>query len=219
MKILSIGDTHGNNVLDRIVPGDFDKIIFLGDYVDSFTVSDEDIINNLYSLIEFKKTYPDKVELLLGNHDLQYLFNDDTKFRCSGRRESYAFLLHNIFQHNLNSFKVAYQMQNYLWTHAGISNGFWDEYTSDSILYNGITDELNIGCKFKLDFLRINFLLADTINDLFFNSQRDVELLSTVGYRRGGHNKFGGIFWADKNELHCRAIVDKQNTALTGYNQ
>ncbi|MCK9430703.1 MAG: hypothetical protein M0R17_12000, partial [Candidatus Omnitrophica bacterium] len=140
-------------------------------------------------------------------------FNDDTKFRCSGRRESYAFLLHNIFQSNLKSFKVAYQIQNYLWTHAGISNGFWDEYENKSFLYRTMCETFN------LNMFRIESLLANTINDLFFNSQRDVELLSTVGYQRGGHNKFGGIFWADKNELHCRAIVDKQNTALTGYNQ
>lgn len=70
MKIRVIGDLHGRDWWKRKVEtGDSDLNIFLGDYVDSYTVSDEQIINNLLDIIEFKKSYEDKVILLLGNHE------------------------------------------------------------------------------------------------------------------------------------------------------
>ena len=87
MEVLSIGDTHGNNVLERVkelVPK-YDKIIFVGDYVDSFTLDNITINKNLIDLIEFKKENLDKVILLLGNHDLHYLY-DEMIHRCTGYR-------------------------------------------------------------------------------------------------------------------------------------
>ena len=64
MKIRVIGDLHGRDWWKRKVKtGDSDLNIFLGDYVDSYIVSDEGIINNLLDIIEFKKAYEDKVIL------------------------------------------------------------------------------------------------------------------------------------------------------------
>lgn len=58
MKIRVIGDLHGRDWWKRKVEtGDSDLNIFLGDYVDSYTVSDKQIINNLLDIIEFKKSY------------------------------------------------------------------------------------------------------------------------------------------------------------------
>jgi len=68
MKIISVGDLHGNNIWKTIDPELYDKIIFVGDYTDSFHLTDSAILDNLLDLIEFKKSYPDKVFLLLGNH-------------------------------------------------------------------------------------------------------------------------------------------------------
>ena len=70
MKTISIGDIHGRDIWKNVNPSKYDKIIFVGDYVDSFTISNTTILNNLLDIIEFKKSFKNKVILLLGNHDI-----------------------------------------------------------------------------------------------------------------------------------------------------
>jgi predicted phosphodiesterase len=52
MKIASIGDIHGRNYwkIFKSVKDQYDKIIFIGDYVDSFNIDDNLIIKNLHLL-------------------------------------------------------------------------------------------------------------------------------------------------------------------------
>lgn len=75
MRIRVIGDVHGKSWWKSLVKDidEVDMIVFLGDYVDSYNISDEQIINNLLDIIEFKKSYEDKVILLLGNHEYNYI--------------------------------------------------------------------------------------------------------------------------------------------------
>jgi predicted MPP superfamily phosphohydrolase len=99
----------------------YDKIIFIGDYVDSFTVSNIEMKKNLEDIIFFKKALPDKVVLLLGNHDIQYIVED---YICSGHRPVMKYDFYQIFTENLNLFQIAYQIKNVLWTHAGVTLGW-----------------------------------------------------------------------------------------------
>jgi len=73
MKILTIGDLQGLPDWKKANPEDFDLIIFLGDYLDSPIVKDKDMITNLKEIISLKKKNPEKVKLLLGNHEISYL--------------------------------------------------------------------------------------------------------------------------------------------------
>jgi len=127
-KILVIGDTHGRNEWKGFckTPENYDKIIFLGDYVDSFHYSDEHIIKHLEDLITFKKKFKTKAELLYGNHDFQYFINMPFRYSCSGYRMSCANKLHEIFKQNKALFKAAYQTGDTLFTHAGLTHGFWN---------------------------------------------------------------------------------------------
>ena len=70
MRICAIGDIHGRNDWEKVDPNKYDKIIFVGDYVDSFDIPTGEILKNLENIIAFKKEYYDKVILLLGNHIL-----------------------------------------------------------------------------------------------------------------------------------------------------
>lgn len=70
MKTLSCGDTHGLGVADIMseIIDQHDKIIFIGDYVDSFNIDDMSISANLFDIISLKEKYPEKIILLWGNH-------------------------------------------------------------------------------------------------------------------------------------------------------
>ena len=75
MTIIPIPDIHGLTKWKNIVEefSNIDKFVFLGDYLDPYqNISEEDLINNLLQIINFKITHPHQVELLLGNHDTHY---------------------------------------------------------------------------------------------------------------------------------------------------
>lgn len=195
MKIQAIGDLHGHNTWRDLIDMSCDKIIFLGDYVDDWPkTTDTKIISNLLDIIEVKTKNPLQVELILGNHDEQYYNN---YIGCSGHRSSYAVALNSIFKDNKDLFQIAYQQDNYIWTHAGISTQW----------YKGF---LNF-----FDEPPTHLTLSEQLN-LYFNSSR-YWYIAQVGKSRGGlRGDVGGPFWADKSEL-----IDSNGTylALEGYHQ
>jgi len=180
MKIITIPDIHGCTDWKKIIEleKDQDLTIFLGDYVDHWTYSNDQIYDNLKDIMGFKYDNPNKVVLLYGNHDLQYLFAYNSH-GCSGYRPEMYFDLHELFNKNINLFQAAYQYKNYIWTHAGISNG-WMKTFNKEISADSFIEEFNTG--------GIHSKIYD------------------VGKRRGGWNKFGGIFWADMSET-CTSYI------------
>ena len=79
-KILFIGDVHGRDGWIDIANEalrNFRHVVFLGDYVDSFHLRPVIIKHNLEAIIGFKIQNPDKVTLLLGNHDWAYIYDSD----------------------------------------------------------------------------------------------------------------------------------------------
>jgi predicted MPP superfamily phosphohydrolase len=127
MKTVSIGDTHGAEVADVVskIIDLHDKFIFIGDYVDSFFFDNATITKNLLDIIELKKRHPDKIILLWGNHDIQYL--PDNTYFCTGYRPEMHPDLSEIFHSNSDQLQFSYQVGDYLWTHAGV-NAWWFEH-------------------------------------------------------------------------------------------
>jgi hypothetical protein len=182
MKILTFGDIHGYDFWKKYDFTKYDKVIFVGDYVDDYLQNDFDIIDNLKQIIETKKKNIDKVVLLWGNHDLQYLFLDNNKFACSGFRTSYSIIINSIFQENKKLFQAAFEYNGYLWTHAGVSEQ-WYNYSKPYVdKFEGKEDGL-----------------ANTLNNMF--DSHLINMLAMVGPIRGGSDRCGGIFWADIREL------------------
>lgn len=191
MKTITIGDIHGRSDWQEIDPTKYDKIIFVGDYVDSHTISDIDIITNLLNIIRFKKDNMDKVVLLLGNHDLQYLFNPD-EYWCSGYRFHIYNQLHQIFNDDKELFQMAFQYDDTIWTHAGIHDGWY---------------------RFHFRYTKGD-TLADKLNNAFYENYKS---LFNVGHIRGGYNHEGGPFWADILEL--RSAPFKKMNQIVGHNR
>jgi hypothetical protein len=158
-RILTIGDIHGRDAwkflthgspyeynLWRIsveagAPADdydfwkeqpytkFDKIIFVGDYVDSYDISNIIIKQNLEDIVHLKRCLGDRVVLLLGNHDVQYIVHNQV---CSGYRSAMRHDLYQIFTENTNFFKIAHEEEGedgskWLWSHAGVTSGWYDK--------------------------------------------------------------------------------------------
>ena len=191
MKHLIIGDLHGKDCWKDIDPYKYDKVIFLGDYVDHWILPDRVIYQNLTEIIALKKENPEAIELLLGNHDVQYLHFPN--YLCSGFRISMQRSLTPLFNENRDLFKIAYQKKNYLVSHAGITNRWYKELLELQLVQQ-IRDE--------------DDTIADLVNKVEQTAQRGI--LHRAGSSRGGEGP-GGITWADRKEL----IADM----LNGYHQ
>jgi UDP-2,3-diacylglucosamine pyrophosphatase LpxH len=180
MKHIIIGDLHGKDCWRTINIKKYDKVVFIGDYTDAWTLSDLAIYQNLQNIIKLKKRNWDKVVLLLGNHDIQYLYFP--RFQCSGFRPTMQMQLTALFKNNKDCFQVAYQKGDHIFTHAGITNAWYNAFLRIPILET-IRDEKDT--------------LADLLNKVDQTSMQ--YLLHATGHVRGGKDN-GGITWADRKE-------------------
>ena len=131
-KFLFIGDIHGQDTWGTIANdalAKFQDVIFVGDYVDSFNISPALIIHNLEAIIGFKIQNPDKVTLLLGNHDWAYIYDEQA---ISGFKWHQWQQYKKIFKDNIDLFDLAWGYTNpmtkkyTLATHAGLTKGYWN---------------------------------------------------------------------------------------------
>lgn len=180
MRILTIGDIHGRPYWKDIIDkNEFDLVVFCGDYTDPYEIEDHIMIANLLEIIKYKEENPETTELLLGNHELHYLFSYGTH-GCTRFNRSLYEQFHKLFLEKRHLFKVAFQIENYLWTHAGVSNAWYKQF-------------------FEFMPLDIDTSFADKINQVF-NSNKEW-IVTQIGYARGGmRGDSGGPLWADYDE-------------------
>ncbi len=199
-KIAVVPDVHGKSFWKAAKENidSVDEVIFLGDYLDSYTfkgLANREIeLNNFIEILKFKKEYPEKVVLLLGNHDIGYLFN----LRCS--RQTYGEMFdnyQNLFEENMALFQMTEYVQlnnkKIFFSHAGILTK-WAELINLKLKL-GDTNSLKTA------------ILEGEFNDLILKYKepeyRDllIRVLWLVGPARGGFNgSCGSIVWADSTE-------------------
>ena len=201
MIIKVIGDLHGRNKWKKIVKNDKSShFIFLGDYVDPYKserITEDDSIDNLLEIIDFKLENPNRVTLLIGNHDAQYMFHPNFG-RTHGSFNVQE--LADIFQFNRPLFQFAYQKDNYLFIHAGISNGWYNEYKL-FLKRMGLKDDMSN--------------LGDLLNTLG-NTKASI-LFDQVSFHRGGGDINGSPIWADERELFYEHL--KGFHQISGHNK
>lgn len=137
MKIVIIGDTHGRIHWKSIVEKekDADKIIFIGDYFDSFDILAQNQLENFLDIIQYKKDNMDKVVLLFGNHDYHYyMYNQKMgDERYSGFIASHALQFKEVLEQAIKDklILMCYKEGELCCTHAGITQTWLDNNNYD----------------------------------------------------------------------------------------
>lgn len=174
-KILIIPDVHGRKFWHKAkeLINKVDQVVFLGDYLDPYSregITFEDALNEFKQILEFKEKYSDKVVLLVGNHDMHYIqleFMDCSRLNVYRRVE-----IHDLFMNNIDKFQLIYEINNYLFSHAGVYLEWIKKY---------------------------EITLKELFNFKKFIKER-WNTLEDVSYERGGWCKVGSCIWADIRE-------------------
>ena len=185
-KLLVIPDVHGRPFWKKAIKtGNYEKIIFLGDYIDPYAyegIDNQKAISNFKDILSLKMFNPDKVILLLGNHDLCYL-SDHYRNIAENDRYDYEHEeeIQQLFRGWSGSFKLAHEEKicgtRYLFSHAGVTMP-WLKRNSKIIG--------------EPDAEHLNLLLDNNVG---------INTLAQVGQVRGGDYISGSVVWADWEEL------------------
>lgn len=167
MKTVVLGDTHGRSVWKLITEIEKpDRVIFIGDYFDSFDIKGVDQLSNFQDIISFKESSKCEVIMLIGNHDYHY-FPEIGNTGTSGYQHTLAPSISHVIDQNRNHLQMAYQMDEFLFTHAGVSSAFMDSVFGDEygwkvenivadlnelFKYKPKTFEFGMACNLKLSY-------------------------------------------------------------------
>ena len=210
--MIVIPDVHGRLFWKEAIAAakDDEKIIFLGDYLDPYSyefVEDPSmsqfaetqetrsnhVLNNFKEIIEFKKKNPDRVVLLLGNHDCTYAISTSI---CDCRRDSINYKeICELFEQNKDLFTLAYYVKiedkEYVFSHSGLHK----EYAI-SVFGKEVKDSI-----------------LTAVNELNYHYKEEtygvLDSLSRCSWYRGGWEKTGSIVWADVREWIKDQSFDK----------
>lgn len=164
MKILVIPDVHGshnwetaNQLINHV-----DKVIFIGDYVDSWDNKWPDQGENLFKIFQFARKYPGKVDILWGNHDWSYVSESRYGYQVSGHQIDKTTQIRALFESNMDLMKAVVSYDGWVFSHAGLTKT-WIE-----IFKNHCEDR---GVEFPSDdlFENINWAINNHKNDEIFD--------------------------------------------------
>lgn len=187
-KILILPDIHGRVFWKEPCEkhDEYDKIIFLGDYVDSYShemIGKKDTVENMLEIIDFKTKVGDKCVLLVGNHDMSYIDEQMIPSRHDWANHKW---ICEIFAEFADYFNLAYEAnmnnQRYLFSHSGIEWP-WVKSIKEDYHLNDITKE-NI---------------VESLNSLYQSNDKDLvrSILDRISVYRGGEDIFGSCVWGD----------------------
>jgi hypothetical protein len=160
-KTLIIPDLHGKSVWKLVVHQEKpDRVVFLGDYFDSFDLTAVEQMYNFNEIIEYKEKKESEVILLIGNHDYHY-FPEIGNKGYSGYQFGAATAISFLLKDNRKHLQMAYQFDDVLCTHAGVSSSFMDsvfgtngwnesnivELLNDKWTYQPLTFDFGLGVK------------------------------------------------------------------------
>lgn len=159
MKTVVIGDIHGRSIWKLIINIENpDRVIFIGDYFDSFDVKTGDQLGNFLDILEYKKSSGKEVIMLIGNHDHHY-FPEIGDAGTSGYQHVGKYQIESVIDLAREQLQIAYQMDEFLFSHAGVSSVFMDEaFGLNGWKPETIVEDLNEMFKYKPGIFSFNGL-------------------------------------------------------------
>ena len=132
-------------------------------------------VDYLLEVINFKDCNPDRVTLLIGNHDQHYI-----NMNLNGSRKNWSFQekLHDLYVTDKEYFQITKQIDDTLFTHAGVSSSWLKRH------------ELTLP---KTD--------ADIFLNEIYNATPDI--FWEMSWDRGGWWDTGSPIWHDIREFDC----------------
>ena len=218
-KILCVPDLHGRKFWRETISNNIskvDKIIFLGDYLDPYLkeitmtpelmecndfYDSENLLKMLEDIISLKKNEPDKYILLCGNHTCSYIWS---KFHAATRTDYRNWeKYHKFFSQNLEYFNLVWIENNVIFSHAGISEGWANEFLYHYMKYDEGAELENNSLIFETARILKDTLLED-FNIHYINS------LGCISIYRWGDALYGSCEWADLREhVDMKASISK----------
>lgn len=201
-KILIIPDVHGRDFWREPVSriDDYQEVIFLGDYLDPYEsrehISREEAFDEFVDIMKLKTKHPDKVTLLLGNHDLHYLWHDG--MHCSRKYYEKSSFYSKLFRQSIRHFSLMQVRQiadrQYVFTHAGLLHGWLQ---SNKYIATHYLEDIEKGNYDGFARLVNGMLQCDNPG-----------ILAQAGMARRGYHEHGSLVWADVNEHQTDSPFD-----------
>lgn len=206
MRICVISDIHGSTLWEKIVDREYDNVdrfIFLGDYMDDKYEQSlpSQQVENLEHIVEFKEEFQ-SVDLLIGNHDLQYIGG----VRCA---PYYNFITYSLSKGYFTSLiekgmiQVIAQYGNYLFSHAGLSSVWMKE--------KGINNESEINPRFKANPLLIDFVEKSDSNNRGDNNYQSLLWIRPISLAESAYGNYIQVIGHNRLESEQIEIVHDNN--------
>jgi hypothetical protein len=171
LKYTFVGDIHGKADLVQKALGCDGQIVFVGDLLDA-SHRTENLDFTLCLDLVIEAVNKGKAQAVFGNHELSYALPQHATNKydpvCSQLIRASWPIMEDVFK------PYIFLKPDFLVTHAGFSNHL-------------LTEMRQIGVKSFQEYVE---KVPDWFHDRF-------SPLHWVGYRRGGNNPVGGIYWCD----------------------
>ena len=199
MKTLIIPDIHERIIQAQSIINfeQHDHVIFTGDFFDSYDLP----TNSSQKTAEWvkDKLYNDRYTVLTGNHDVSYMFCENSFQRqisyCSGFNEHRKYTINSILsREDWNKFKIATECNGVFLSHAGLSNGLFNFLKSidNSFLKSNVDNIKGLVNELNTEWSKASDDMIKCVNGW--------HPFLWVGFYRGGRNPHGGLTWCDARE-------------------
>ena len=194
-KITIISDVHGRSYWRKAVKN-IDEVpaVFLGDYLDPYPgegISKAEALEGFRDILALKKAHPERVTLLLGNHDCEYLYGREV---CDCRTDNANYdEIQSLFRENKELFQLAAQSvlrgKRYVFVHAGIHAEWMERHVPGWTIGNMVS---------KLNELHRQAMATENPEVTAF-----AQALAEADSERGGFSDFGSPIWADAERINA----------------
>ena len=185
-KVIIISDIHNcTSIVDKILTlVEHDQVIFTGDYFDSHWGDQVPLAESTARWVKEKLSDPKNI-MLIGNHDMGYLFPKNLHATCSGFTTEKSDIINGILGEDFFKLKGFHFQNGILFSHAGVTRELvpyiMEQKTNWSV--DEFISALDLKMKHSIQEMKIG---------------RSTPLFA-VGWDRGGNSNYGGITWQDQS--------------------